>query len=65
MRPEKVALWNTYLPNINQSVVDQLPETTTLPKEKPCAINHCGPGQCVLNMGSLSSDNGNGHENAI
>ena len=60
MRPEKMALWNTYLPNINQTVVDQLPaETTSLPPQ-PCTINMCGPGQCSLNsreliLGSLSN----------
>ena len=49
MRPEKMALWNTYLPNINQTVVEQLPaETTSLPPQ-PCTINMCGPGQCSLN----------------
>lgn len=43
MRPEKMALWNTYLPNINQTVVEQLPaETTSLPPQ-PCTINMCGP----------------------
>ena len=60
MRPEKMALWNTYLPNINQTVVEQLPaETTSLPPQ-PCTINTCGAGQCSLNsreliLGSLSN----------
>ena len=60
MRPEKMALWNTYLPNINQTVVEQLPaETTSLPPQ-PCTINMCGPGKCSLNsreliLGSLSN----------
>ena len=53
MRPEKMALWNTYLPNINQTVVEQLPaETTSLPPQ-PCTINMCGPGQCSLNSREL------------
>ena len=53
MRPEKMALWNTYLPNINQTVVEQLPaETTSLPPQ-PCTINTCGPGKCSLNSREL------------
>ena len=53
MRPEKMALWNTYLPNINRTVVEQLPaETTTLPPQ-PCTINTCDPGQCSLNSREL------------
>lgn len=53
MRPEKMALWNTYLPNINQTVVQQLPaETTSLPPQ-PCTVNMCGPGKCSFNNREL------------
>ena len=53
MRPEKMALWNTYLPNINQTVVEQLPsETTSLPPQ-PCTVNMCGPGKCSFNSREL------------